>query len=156
MTRMSLHDVGIVGVDPATSAVHLRGAAADGSALFRRKARRGQIPPFLSWRPGCTVAMVACASARHRARAIAELGHVVTRIRPVYVWLLVKRRKNGAADAEAIAEAASRPTERVVAAKTEAQLAAGMACRTGDRVGASAARPDRRDDVGDVSRAKGA
>ena len=44
----------------------------------------------------------------------------------------VKRQKNDAADADAIAEAASRPTMRFVAVKSEAQQAAGMAYRTRD------------------------
>lgn len=44
----------------------------------------------------------------------------------------VKRRKNDAADAEAIAEAASRPTMRFVTIKTEAQQARAMLFRTRD------------------------
>jgi len=44
----------------------------------------------------------------------------------------VKRQKNDAADAGAIAEAAARPTMRFVAPKTEAQQAAAMAYRTRD------------------------
>jgi transposase len=44
----------------------------------------------------------------------------------------VKRQKNDAADAEAIAEAAARPTMRFVEPKSEAQQAAAMAYRTRD------------------------
>ena len=40
---------------------------------------------------------------------------------PVYVKPYVKRQQNDAADAEAICEAASRPTMRFVAVKTEEQ-----------------------------------
>ncbi len=46
--------------------------------------------------------------------------------------LLVKRHKNDEADAEAICEAASRPTMRFVAVKTEEQQARGMLFRTRD------------------------
>ncbi len=46
--------------------------------------------------------------------------------------LLVKRQKNDAADAEAICEAASRPTMRFVAVKSETQQAQGMMFRTRD------------------------
>jgi hypothetical protein len=42
------------------------------------------------------------------------------------------RQKNDAADAEAIAEAAARPTMRFVEPKSEAQQAAAMAYRTRD------------------------
>jgi transposase len=51
-------------------------------------------------------------------------------IPPAYVKPFVKRQKNDMADAEAIAEAASRPTMRFVAVKSEAQQAAAMAYRT--------------------------
>jgi transposase len=44
----------------------------------------------------------------------------------------VRRQKNDAADAEAIAEAASRPTMRFVAVKTEEQQARSMIFRTRD------------------------
>jgi transposase len=44
----------------------------------------------------------------------------------------VKRQKNDMADAEAIAEAASRPTMRFVAVKSEEQQGAAMAYRTRD------------------------
>ena len=53
-------------------------------------------------------------------------------IAPIYVKPFVKRNKNDAADAEAIAEAASRPTMRFVAVKCVEKQAAGMAFKTRD------------------------
>ena len=53
-------------------------------------------------------------------------------IPPAYVKPFVKRQKNDTADAEAIAEAASRPTMRFVAVKTEEQQARAMLFRTRD------------------------
>jgi transposase len=53
-------------------------------------------------------------------------------IPPAYVKPFVKRQKNDAADAEAIAEAASRPTMRFVAVKTAEQQARAMLFRTRD------------------------
>ena len=44
----------------------------------------------------------------------------------------VKRNKNDAADAEAIAEAASRPTMRFVAVKSVEKQASGVAFKTRD------------------------
>ena len=88
--------------------------------------------PFLAAQPRCTVAMEACATAHDWGRAIADLGHDVRLIPPVYVKPFVKRQKNDAADAEAIVEAASRPTMRFVAVKTEAQQARAMIFRTRD------------------------
>ena len=108
------------------------GAAADGSVVFRRKLRRARLLSFFAAQPSCVVAMEACASAHFWGRAIGALGHEVRLIAPSYVKLFVKRQKNDAADAEAIAEAASRPTMRFVAVKTETQQAAATAFRTRD------------------------
>jgi transposase len=51
---------------------------------------------------------------------------------PAYVKPFVKRQKNDAADAEAIAEAASRPTMRFVEPKSPQQQARAMVFRTRD------------------------
>ncbi len=65
-------------------------------------------------------------------REIGNLGHEVRLVPPIYVKPFVKRQKNDAADAEAICEAASRPTMRFVAVKTREQQARGMLFRTRD------------------------
>ena len=62
--------------------------------------------------PLCVVAMEACSTAYGWGREIEKIGHAVRLIPPAYVKPFVKRQKNDAADAEAIAEAASRPTMR--------------------------------------------
>jgi transposase len=87
---------------------------------------------FFASQPRCTVAMEACASAHFWARSVQELGHEVRLVPPRYVKPFVKRQKNDAADAEAIAEAASRRTMRFVAIKSEAKQAQGMAFKTRD------------------------
>jgi transposase len=53
-------------------------------------------------------------------------------IAPSYVKPFVKRQKNDMADAEAICEAAQRPTMRFVAVKTEAKQAMSAVFRTRD------------------------
>jgi transposase len=125
-------EISVVGLDLAKSVFQAHGAAADGSVVFRRKLSRGQLLKFLSGLPLCVVAMEACASAHHWGRVIGELGHAVRLIPPAYVKPFVKRQKNDMADAEAIAEAAARPTMQFVAVKSEAQQAAAMAYRTRD------------------------
>jgi len=127
-----MKEVIIIGVDLAKRVFQVHGAAADGSVVFRRKLSRARLLPFLERQPACTVAMEACATSHHWGREIAKLGHVVKAIPPIYVKPLVKRQKNDAADAEAIAEAAARPTMRFVALKTEDQQARGMIFRTRD------------------------
>ena len=61
-----------------------------------------------------------------------QLGHDVWLVPPIYVKPFVKRQKNDAADAEAICEAAQRPTMRFVAVKEEEQQARAMLFHTRD------------------------
>jgi transposase len=64
--------------------------------------------------PGCVVAMEACCGAHHLGRILAAAGHQVRLMSPEYVLPYVKAQKNDDRDAEAIAEAALRPTMRFV------------------------------------------
>jgi transposase len=63
---------------------------------------------------------------------IGALGHQVRLVAPIYVRPFVKRNKNDSADAEAIAEAASRPTMRFVAVKSVEKQASRIAFKTRD------------------------
>ena len=79
---------------------------------------------WLPWRPA-------------RARIIGvgqsgELGHQVRLIPPAYLKPFVRRQKNDMADAEAICEAAQRPTVRFVAVRSEAKQAAAVIFRARD------------------------
>jgi transposase len=124
--------VAIIGVDLAKRVFQLHGAAADGSVLFRKKLTRERFLSFLASQSPCVVAMEACATAHGWGREIERVGHMVRLIPPIYVKPFVKRQKNDAADAEAIVEAASRPTMRFVPVKSEAQQARAMLFRTRD------------------------
>ena len=127
-----MEQVNIIGIDLAKQGFQLHGARPDGSVAFRKKLTRGKVLDFLASHPRCLVAMEACASAHYWGREIGKLGHEVKLMPPVYVKPFVKRHKNDAADAEAICEAASCPTMRFVAVKTEDQQAHGMLFRTRD------------------------
>ncbi|MYC90327.1 MAG: IS110 family transposase [Gemmatimonadetes bacterium] len=122
----------MIGIDLAKRSFQVHGAGADGSVAFRRKLSRGKLLGFLASQPECTVAMEACASAHYWGREIAALGHEVRLVPPIYVKPFVKRHKNDVPDAEAISEAAQRPTMHFVAVKTEAQQTQGMLFRTRD------------------------
>lgn len=122
----------IIGVDLAKNVFQVHGASPDGSVVFRKKLARKQVLAFLEKQPRCVVAMEACATAHFWGREIQRLGHDVRLIPPIYVKPFVKRHKNDAADAEAIAEAAARPTMRYVALKDERQQARAMLFRTRD------------------------
>jgi len=76
--------------------------------------------------------MEACAGAHYWAREIGSLGHDTRLIPPSYVKPFVKRQKNDAADAEAICEAAQRPTMRFVTPKSAEAQGATTVFRTRD------------------------
>ena len=125
-------EVSTIGLDLAKSVFQVHGADASGAVLFRKKLRRHQVLTFFAAQRPCTVAMEACASSHHWAREIGRLGHAVRLIPPAYVKPFVKRQKNDAADAEAICEAAQRPTMRFVAPKCEQAQASALVFRARD------------------------
>lgn len=110
----------------------MHGSGPGGEVMFRRKLRRDQVLGFFSSLSPCVVAMEACASAHYWAREIAAFGHDTRLIPPAYVKPFVKRQKNDMADAEAICDAAQRPTMRFVRAKSAEAQAAAVVFRTRD------------------------
>lgn len=74
--------------------------------------------------------MEACATSHFWGRFAQRLGHEVRLIPPIYVKPFVKRQKNDAADAAAIAEAALRPNLHYVAIKSAEHQARAVAFRT--------------------------
>jgi transposase len=130
--KASMEKATIIGIDLAKRVFQVHGAAQDGRPVFRKKVSRAQLLGFLAKQSPAVVAMEACATAHGWGRAISGLGHEVRLIPPIYVKPFVRRQKNDAADAEAITEAASRPTMRFVALKTEEQQARSMIFRTRD------------------------
>lgn len=127
-----MNEVTMIGVDLAKSVFEVHGATATDKPVFRKKLSRGQFLKFLSQQPLCVVAMEACASSHYWGREIMKLGHDVRLIPPIYVKPIVKRQKNDANDAEAIAEAAVRPTMRFVPVKSAEQQSRTMGFKTRD------------------------
>ena len=127
-----MSEVSIIGLDIAKHVFQAHGADASGRAVLRKKLSRSKVLPFFASQPRCRVVLEACGGAHHWARELAKLGHDVQLIAPAYVRPFVKRQKNDAADAEAICEAAQRPSMRFVPVKTEAQQAAALIFRGRD------------------------
>ena len=125
-------EVSTIGLDLAKAVFQAHGADASGAVVFRKKLRREQLLAFFAGQPRCLVAMEACAAYHYWAREIGRLGHTVRLIPPAYVKPFVKRQKNDMADAEAICEAAQRPTMRFVRPKSAEAQGAAVVFRTRD------------------------
>jgi transposase len=85
---------------------------------LRKKLPRAKLLAFIANLTPCMIAVEACGGANHWVRKFSESGHVVQMIAPQFVKPFVKSNKSDAADAEAICEAAQRPTMRFVPAKS--------------------------------------
>jgi transposase len=111
----------VLGIDLGKNSCSLVGLDETGAAVLRRRMRREAVPGFVEAMPSCIVAMEACCGAHHLGRLFSAYGHEVRLMSPEYVRPYVKAQKNDDRDAEAIAEAATRPTMRFVPVKSEAQ-----------------------------------
>lgn len=120
-----MEDVTLIGIDLGKHSFHLHGQDRHGKAVLRKKLGRPQLIEFLATARPCTVVMEACAGAHHMARQLIGFGHEAKLISPRFVRPFVKSNKNDFIDAEAICEAASRPSMRFVTPKTEAQQTLG-------------------------------
>lgn len=116
-----MNDVTLIGIDLGKHSFHVHGQDRHGKALLRMKLNRKQLIEFFAKFHACTVVMEACAGAHHMARRLAEYGHEAKLISPQFVRPFVKSNKNDFIDAEAICEAACRPSMRFVTPKTESQ-----------------------------------
>jgi transposase len=114
--------IAMLGIDLGKNSCSLVGLDAGGTVVLRRRMRRDGVLAFLERLPSCVVAMEACCGAHHLGRALVARGHSVRLMSPEYVRPYVKAQKNDDRDAEAIAEAATRPTMRFVEIKSEEQL----------------------------------
>lgn len=106
-----------IGLDIAKSVFHLVAINLRGKPLKKKQLKRHQLLAYFAKLESCLVVMEACGSANYWARELKALGHDVKLIAPQYVKPYVKGNKNDYNDAEAIAEAAQRPTMRFVPIK---------------------------------------
>jgi transposase len=127
-----MQEISIIGLDLAKHVFQVHGADDRGRCVLRKQLKRREVLDFFGKRAPCVVAMEACGTAHYWARKIAGLGHETRLIPPAYVKPYVKRGKNDALDAEAICEAASRPTMRFVPAKSMENQAIAMLHRSRD------------------------
>ena len=115
-------DIVFLGIDLGKNSCSVAGLDGEGRVVLRRRMRRERVVGFARQWSSCVVGMEACCGAHHLGRQLAAQGHEVRLMSPEYVRPYVKAQKNDDRDAEAIAEAATRPTMRFVALKSEVQL----------------------------------
>jgi transposase len=125
--------IGILGIDLGKNSCSVVGLDVAGRVVLRRRLRRDGVIKLAAGMSGCVMAMEACCGAHHLGRLLRDHGHQVRLMSPEYVRPYVKAQKNDDRDAEAIAEAATRPTMRFVELKSEAQLEkrSGSVCGPG-------------------------
>lgn len=117
-----MNNVATIGIDIGKTWFHVVGMNRAGKPLERHKIRRQDIELFFSNLPPCLIGMEACASSQQLARTLITQGHDARIIPAQFVKPFLKSAKNDFNDAEAIAEAASRPTMRFVPVKNAEQL----------------------------------
>lgn len=112
----------MIGIDLGKNSCSVAALDEAGAVVLRRRMKPATILEFAAKHVPCTVAMEACCGAHYLGRELMAQGHEVKLMPPEYVRPYVKVHKNDDRDAEAIAEAATRPTMHFVPIKTQEQL----------------------------------
>src|SRR3712207_1225645 len=126
--------IAVLGIDLGKNSCSVVGLDASGRVVLRRRLHRDGVIKLAAGLPRCVMAMEACCGAHHLGRVLQSQGHTVRLMSPEYVRPFVKVHKNDDRDAEAIAEAATRPTMRFVELKSEEQLDMQTLHRARDRL----------------------
>ncbi|HEX5845800.1 MAG TPA: IS110 family transposase [Rhodoplanes sp.] len=126
--------IAVLGIDLGKNSCSVVGLDHAGAVVKRRRMRPESIPGLTKTMPACIMAMEACCGAHHLGRLLRSQGHTVRLMSPEYVRPYVKAQKNDDRDAEAIAEAATRPTMRFVELKSEERLDVQTLHRVRDRL----------------------
>ena len=125
-----MKEVSILAIDLAKHSFQVCGTSLEGEVIFNRKYSRPKLEQLLAEHPACLVAMEACGTSHHWGRVAQKAGHDVRLIPPIYVKPYVKRGKNDAIDAAAIATAVRQPDMRFVAVKSQEQQSQAVLFRT--------------------------
>src|SRR5712691_3295443 len=110
-------EMSIRGIDIAKRVFHAVGMDERGKIVLRKRLSRPDLMPFLAQLPAVRIGVEACGGAHDWARRFRAPGHEVKRMAPQCVKPYVTSNKNDSRDAEAIAEAVTRPTRRFVPIK---------------------------------------
>jgi transposase len=111
------HEMNVLGIDIAKRVFHAVGMDNTGKVVCRKRLSRHDLMPFIAKLPPVLIGIEACGGAHYWARRFRASGHEVKLMAPQFVKPYVKSNKNDSRDAEAIAEAVTRPTMRFVPIK---------------------------------------
>ncbi len=111
------HEMHVLGIDIAKRVLHTVGMDDRGTIVYRKRVSRHDLMLCIAQLPPVLIGLEACGGAHDWARRFRASGHEVKRMAPPFVKPYVKSNKNDSRDAEAIAEAVTRPTRRFVPIK---------------------------------------
>src|SRR5690606_11444496 len=122
MIRNAPKEAAVFGVDLGKNLFHVVGLDDRGSVIQRAKFRRDTVLAFFQRASPTLVGMEACPGSQWLARKLQAFGHQVRIVPAQFVKPFVKSQKNDTIDAEAIAEAVTRPTMRFTQVRTVEQI----------------------------------
>lgn len=112
-----MKDLKVLGIDLAKNIFQLHGVDSKGKIVLRKRLKREKLAEYMANLPSCLVGLEACMGSHYWARRFKTFGHEVKLMSPQFVKPYVKTNKNDFNDAEAIAEAVTRPNMRFVPIK---------------------------------------
>jgi len=122
MIRNAPKSAAVYGVDLGKNLFHVVGLDGRGAVIQRVKFRRDTLLAFFERAERTIVGMEACPGSQWLARKLQAMGHQVRIVPAQFVKPYVKSQKNDTVDAEAIAEAVTRPTMRFTQVRTVEQV----------------------------------
>lgn len=114
-----------LGVDLGKFSCHVVGQDQQGKVVEKRKLPISKFAEYLANLPPCAVFFEACGGAHYWCRKARSFGHRSEMIPANFVKPFVKSNKNDFNDAEAICEAAQRPTMRFAHLRSAEQQSFG-------------------------------
>src|SRR6185369_17631822 len=122
MIRNKPRGATVYGIDLGTNIFHVVGTDPAGNVFQRVNFRRDTLRAFFERAERAVVGMEACPGSQWLARKLQAMGHQVRIVPAQFVKPYVKSQKNDTIDAEAIAEAVTRPTMRFTHTRTTEQV----------------------------------
>lgn len=120
--RTHPRNASVYGIDLGKTCFHIVGVDMAGEVVQKCKLSRATIFSYFVNAPKALIGMEACPGSQWLARKLQALGHTVKIMPAQFVKPYVKSNKNDIIDAQAIAEAVTRPSMRFVQVKQIEQV----------------------------------